>query len=375
MGLTSLQVCMDSDWLQEAESSGGSMLDSSTTSPSAADILAACSTRPQASAVAVAAAALMDGGRRLRPPHDHPQKCPRCESTHTKFCYYNNYSLSQPRYFCKTCRRYWTKGGTLRNIPVGGGCRKNKKPSSSNSSSSTSSGKKPSNIVTTNTSDLMALAHSHQNYQNGPLGFSHFGGMMGSYSTPEHSNVGFLESKYGGLLSQSPRPIDFLDTKFDLMGVNNDNLVMVDHGSNGDHHHHHNYHMSLNHGVGLNNNNNNGGFHGISPGRNGNGGGALMDVSTCQRLMLPNYDHLHYNHNHLEDHQRVTTIMDVKPNAKLLSLDWQHDQGYSDGGASGGGGKSEGGGYGGGGYINGLGSSWNGLMNGYGSSTKTNSLV
>jgi hypothetical protein len=72
-----------------------------------------------------AAAAAAD--RRLRPQHDQPLKCPRCESTHTKFCYYNNYSLSQPRYFCKTCRRYWTKGGSLRNVPVGGGCRKNKR--------------------------------------------------------------------------------------------------------------------------------------------------------------------------------------------------------------------------------------------------------
>ncbi|KAG4137906.1 hypothetical protein ERO13_D07G101401v2 [Gossypium hirsutum] len=54
-------------------------------------------------------------------------KCPRCESSNTKFCYFNNYSLSQPRHFCKTCRRYWTRGGALRNVPVGGGCRKNKK--------------------------------------------------------------------------------------------------------------------------------------------------------------------------------------------------------------------------------------------------------
>ncbi|KAG2308472.1 hypothetical protein Bca4012_082441 [Brassica carinata] len=58
------------------------------------------------------------------------QNCPRCESPNTKFCYYNNYSLSQPRYFCKSCRRYWTKGGTLRNVPVGGGCRRNKRSSS-----------------------------------------------------------------------------------------------------------------------------------------------------------------------------------------------------------------------------------------------------
>lgn len=54
-------------------------------------------------------------------------KCPRCDSANTKFCYYNNYSLSQPRHFCKACKRYWTRGGTLRNVPVGGGCRKNKR--------------------------------------------------------------------------------------------------------------------------------------------------------------------------------------------------------------------------------------------------------
>ncbi|XWS21755.1 hypothetical protein CRYUN_Cryun30bG0081300 [Craigia yunnanensis] len=53
--------------------------------------------------------------------------CPRCASANTKFCYYNNYSLSQPRYFCKDCRRYWTKGGSLRNVPVGGGCRKSRR--------------------------------------------------------------------------------------------------------------------------------------------------------------------------------------------------------------------------------------------------------
>ncbi|KAL2475343.1 dof zinc finger protein DOF3.1 [Abeliophyllum distichum] len=63
------------------------------------------------------------------------QRCPRCDSVNTKFCYYNNYSLSQPRYFCKACRRYWTQGGTLRNVPVGGGCRKNKRSKASSSSS------------------------------------------------------------------------------------------------------------------------------------------------------------------------------------------------------------------------------------------------
>jgi hypothetical protein len=71
--------------------------------------------------------------RKPRPQPEQALKCPRCDSTNTKFCYYNNYSLSQPRYFCKSCRRYWTKGGTLRNVPVGGGCRKNKRSSSSSS--------------------------------------------------------------------------------------------------------------------------------------------------------------------------------------------------------------------------------------------------
>ncbi|KAG6422740.1 hypothetical protein SASPL_113120 [Salvia splendens] len=55
--------------------------------------------------------------------------CPRCFSSNTKFCYYNNYSVSQPRYFCKSCRRYWTRGGSLRNVPVGGACRKSRRAS------------------------------------------------------------------------------------------------------------------------------------------------------------------------------------------------------------------------------------------------------
>ncbi|MCO5560427.1 hypothetical protein L7F22_014042 [Adiantum nelumboides] len=53
--------------------------------------------------------------------------CPRCNSHDTKFCYYNNYSTAQPRHFCKNCKRYWTAGGSLRNVPVGGGLRKSKK--------------------------------------------------------------------------------------------------------------------------------------------------------------------------------------------------------------------------------------------------------
>lgn len=77
------------------------------------------------------------GERKTRPQKDQALNCPRCHSTNTKFCYYNNYSLTQPRYFCKTCRRYWTEGGTLRNVPVGGGSRKNKRSTTTTTTATT----------------------------------------------------------------------------------------------------------------------------------------------------------------------------------------------------------------------------------------------
>lgn len=58
--------------------------------------------------------------------------CPRCNSMDTKFCYYNNYNVNQPRHFCKNCQRYWTAGGTMRNVPVGSGRRKNKNSPTAN---------------------------------------------------------------------------------------------------------------------------------------------------------------------------------------------------------------------------------------------------
>ncbi|CAH8345381.1 unnamed protein product [Eruca vesicaria subsp. sativa] len=61
-----------------------------------------------------------------KPP---PRVCPRCSSDNTKFCFYNNYSVSQPRYNCKNCRRFWTHGGALRDIPIGGRARKIKRTS------------------------------------------------------------------------------------------------------------------------------------------------------------------------------------------------------------------------------------------------------
>ncbi|KAL1562640.1 dof zinc finger protein DOF1.5-like [Salvia divinorum] len=66
-----------------------------------------------------------------KPDLKRPDKiipCPRCKSMETKFCYFNNYNVNQPRHFCKACHRYWTAGGALRNVPVGAGRRKAKPP-------------------------------------------------------------------------------------------------------------------------------------------------------------------------------------------------------------------------------------------------------
>ncbi|KAJ1281979.1 hypothetical protein BS78_03G014600 [Paspalum vaginatum] len=98
--------------------------------------------KQRARAAQQAAATSSNGERKPRPQHDEALTCPRCHSNNTKFCYYNNYNLLQPRYFCKACRRYWTQGGTLRDVPHGGGSRKNKRASSSSSSSTASSSTK-----------------------------------------------------------------------------------------------------------------------------------------------------------------------------------------------------------------------------------------
>ncbi|KAG4941404.1 hypothetical protein JHK84_045533 [Glycine max] len=82
--------------------------------------------------------------------------CPRCDSANTKFCYYNNYNYSQPRHFCKSCRRYWTHGGTLRDIPVGGGSRKNAKRSRTHHAAAATSSSSSTSSATTS-------AHEHHN--------------------------------------------------------------------------------------------------------------------------------------------------------------------------------------------------------------------
>ncbi|XP_018457855.1 dof zinc finger protein DOF1.1-like isoform X2 [Raphanus sativus] len=97
------------------------------------------------------------------PPPEGALKCPRCDSLNTKFCYYNNYNLTQPRYFCKGCRRYWTHGGALRNVPVGGGSRRNsKKGKNGNSKSSSSLSKQSSSTVNAPSSSSGQLRTNHQ---------------------------------------------------------------------------------------------------------------------------------------------------------------------------------------------------------------------
>ncbi|CAL0306453.1 unnamed protein product [Lupinus luteus] len=67
-----------------------------------------------------------DGIEGIKPDKIIP--CPRCKSMETKFCYFNNYNVNQPRHFCRGCQRYWTAGGTLRHVPIGAGRRKAKPP-------------------------------------------------------------------------------------------------------------------------------------------------------------------------------------------------------------------------------------------------------
>ncbi|CAI9752826.1 unnamed protein product [Fraxinus pennsylvanica] len=99
-------------------------------------------------------------------------RCPRCDSSNTKFCYYNNYNLTQPRHFCKTCRRYWTKGGALRNVPIGGGCRKNKNITIINSVGKSSAGKLKTVSSETGKTCFLSGFEQHADLSTNPIGWS-----------------------------------------------------------------------------------------------------------------------------------------------------------------------------------------------------------
>ncbi|KAM7497345.1 hypothetical protein LguiA_021759 [Lonicera macranthoides] len=115
--------------------------------------------------------------REWKPNVEMSPACPRCGSSNTKFCYYNNYSLTQPRYFCKGCRRYWTRGGSLRNVPVGGGSRKTRRaipkshcyhhPSTTTTTTTSSLYSPPISTTPSNASHIdLALVYS--NFLNQP---------------------------------------------------------------------------------------------------------------------------------------------------------------------------------------------------------------
>ncbi|KAL7101265.1 hypothetical protein ACP275_08G044500 [Erythranthe tilingii] len=109
------------------------------------------------------------------PPEPEHLPCPRCDSTNTKFCYYNNYNFSQPRHFCKSCRRYWTHGGTLRDIPVGGGSRKNAKRSRTTAISGGASSTDGSSVFSSPHHDFRGFPAAAASQLLAPFGADHGG--------------------------------------------------------------------------------------------------------------------------------------------------------------------------------------------------------
>lgn len=199
-----------------------------------------------------------------------PRNCPRCNSSNTKFCYYNNYSLAQPRYLCKSCRRYWTEGGSLRNVPVGGGSRKNKKLPLLLPDSSTSSTISTKNLPDLNPPFVFTSPSSsnpsktHDNNNNLSLSFSspmqdkrgqghygHFsdqamtGGQNRLFPAPPMGMIQFRQ-EYNHDQNNNTNLGFSLDMKKEEIG-NHDNFVVNGGGSNkmmfpyGHHDEHHNH--------------------------------------------------------------------------------------------------------------------------------------
>ncbi|GMI95222.1 OBF binding protein 4 [Hibiscus trionum] len=168
------------------------------------------------------------GDRRLRPHHHQALKCPRCDSLNTKFCYYNNYNLSQPRHFCKSCRRYWTKGGILRNVPVGGGCRKAKRTKT-----------KPSSETTT----ALPLPEQQQQHREQADAHSHSSSESSSL-TATNSNVAVTNNNNNGYAGGTAEAVSAVTSHANLINVsepkfygNPNNLGfepgLAEHGSDG----------------------------------------------------------------------------------------------------------------------------------------------
>ncbi|KAE8686013.1 Dof zinc finger protein DOF2.2 [Hibiscus syriacus] len=133
----------------------GSILDGTTTTTTA--FTSSPSPSPSPSSTVSQSSTNNSPASAVKSDQSQNLRCPRCDSPNTKFCYYNNYNLTQPRHFCKTCRRYWTKGGALRNVPIGGGCRKNK----NTSTVSTTLGKSSAAKMKTLVSDIGRSSHGN----------------------------------------------------------------------------------------------------------------------------------------------------------------------------------------------------------------------
>jgi len=129
--------------------------------------------------------------------------CPRCDSVDTKFCYYNNYNINQPRHFCKSCQRYWTAGGTLRNVLVGAGRRKNKYGSPSSGSAAAAS--KPE-------SERVRVDY-HEPAQTPASAFKPLGPESESVSKLRQSVAGESETKPTYVLTPRPAPETQIWTK------------------------------------------------------------------------------------------------------------------------------------------------------------------
>ncbi|KAJ6384982.1 hypothetical protein OIU77_028229 [Salix suchowensis] len=164
MVFSSVPVYLDPhSWQQQQQQQPGQQLGASDESPQLPPLPPLPHVGGSGTAGSIRPGSMSDRARLAKIPQPEAAlKCPRCESTNTKFCYFNNYSLSQPRHFCKTCRRYWTRGGALRSVPVGGGCRRNKKTKSQSSSKSpVSSERQMGSASSTSTSALPSQIIGH----------------------------------------------------------------------------------------------------------------------------------------------------------------------------------------------------------------------
>ncbi|XP_076885406.1 uncharacterized protein LOC143534926 [Bidens hawaiensis] len=173
--------------------------------------------------------------RSLQTQQSDPLKCPRCDSTNTKFCYYNNYNKTQARHYCKACKRHWTKGGTLRNVPVGGG-RKNKRIKRANTTSTSAT-------TATNATINHNLGLSDQKYmfpndkglfykptdsEFDQVSWDFNGGLTGATTTMQqshHQNLGF--PLHTNLTYMETNPIPIIPTSFPplLSGFKDDSTL------------------------------------------------------------------------------------------------------------------------------------------------------